>query len=60
MVDTLSYGIIPLDEEGPELRHVEPVEVLTKSLHYLALRQRSDMPYTIDGNYRVITLFSSW
>ena len=46
MVETSPYSIIPLDEEGPESRHVEPVEVPTKSLHYLALRRQSDMPYT--------------
>ena len=46
MVDTSPHGIVPLDKDGPELRHVEPVEGLTKSLHYLALRQQNDEPYT--------------
>ena len=45
MVETSPYGIIVLDMEGPELRHVQPVEGLTNSLHYLALQQQSDVPY---------------
>ena len=46
MLENLPYGIVPLDKEGPELRHVELVELLTNSLQYLALRQQSDMTYT--------------
>ena len=33
MEDNLPYGIVLLDKEGPEPRHIEPVEGLTKSLH---------------------------
>ena len=39
MEDNLPYGIVLLDKEGPEPRHIEPVEGLTKSLHYLDLQQ---------------------
>ena len=46
MLETLPYGIVPIDEEGPELLHVEPVKGLTRSLHCIILRQRSDVPYT--------------
>ena len=46
MVETSPYGIILIDKEQTELRHIEPVQVLTKYLHYLALVQRSDVAYT--------------
>ena len=38
MEENSLYGIVLLDKEGPESCHVEPVEGLTKSLHYLNLQ----------------------
>ena len=46
MVELSPFGIVPLDKEGPDSRHVDPVEGLTKSLHYLSVRQRSNIPFT--------------
>ena len=46
-----------LDEEGPESRHVEPVKGLTRSLHYLTLRQKSDVLYTGVKGKEEIQLF---
>ena len=46
MVRLSPYCIVPLDKEGPVSRHVDPVKGLTKSLHYLSLRQGSNVPYT--------------
>jgi hypothetical protein len=40
------FGIVPLHRDGEDSRHVTPVDNLTASLRYLALRQRSDVPYT--------------
>ena len=46
MVETLPYGIFPLDKVEHGSRHVEPSKGITNSLHCLAFRQRSDGPYT--------------
>ena len=39
MVENLTCGIVPLEEEGPQSHHVEPVKGLTKYFYYLALQQ---------------------
>ena len=46
MIRLSPFGIVPLDKEGPDSEYIEPVAGLTKSLHYLAIRQRSNIPYT--------------
>ena len=38
MVENSPCVIVHIDKGGPESRHVEPVEGLTKSLHYLNLQ----------------------
>ena len=40
------YGLVTLDDDGPSGETVDPVAGLTKSLHYLALRQGSAVPFT--------------